>query len=563
MSAPARARLRDDVRALRTVWPLLGVRLPRLLLAITWGSLALGSAVGLAATSAWLIARASQMPPVLQLTVAVVAVRALGIGRGTFRYLDRLASHDVALRGAATLRERLYAALATGRPDAVGTLRRGEVLRRWGADVDDVGDVVVRSVVPAGVALVTSIGAVVLVGAFSPAIGLVLAGCLLLSGATVPALAARAARRAELDAARARGEVAALSMTVLDGASELRVAGRLEPLLERLASAEEVLRAARDRAARPAALAQAVTVGATGVSVVAALLIGAAEHAAGSLAAVELAVVVLTPLAAFEGVGLLAAASVHAIRAADAAGRLQDLLVRSAAPSRRGREPGAEPTIQARDLELGWPGRPTVVHGVDVTLAPGRAVVVVGPNGSGKSTLLAALAGLLPPVAGRVEIGGVPADELRDGAAAAVVTLTGEDAHLFDTTILENLRVARGDATREEARAALVQAGLGDLLAALPEGLDTAVGDGGSRVSGGERRRLLVARALLSPAPLLLLDEPDEHLDPELADRLLGDVLRLRDHGRGVLVVTHRRTPALDLADQVLDLTRTTTGGAP
>ena len=554
-SAPAttRTKLREDLDALRAVWPLLGLSRGRLALAVAWGSLALGAAVGLAAVSAWLIARASQMPAVLDLTVAVVAVRALGIGRGVFRYLERLSSHDVALSGSATLRERLYAALAGGRLDAVATLRRGEVLRRWGADVDDVGDVVVRALLPTLVAIVVSAGAVVIVAALSPMVGLVLAVCLLAAGAAAPTLSARGVRRAEIDGADARGAVAADAMTVLDGAAELTVSGRLEEVLTGLRGAEEDLRAARDRAARPAALAQGVTVGAMGLAVVAALAIGAAELAAGTLNPVELAVVVLTPLAAFEGVTALAPAAVHAVRAAGAARRLTDLLARADTASPGHLRPTGNALV-ARDIAVGWPGREPVLREVTLTLSPGRAVAVIGPNGSGKTTLLLTLAGLLPPAAGEVLVGDVPSTDLADGAAAEIATMTGEDAHIFDTTLLENLRVARGDVTSRQATEALELAGLGDLLAGMLRGLEEPVGEDGALISGGERRRLLLARALLTRAPLLLLDEPDEHLDPETADRLLADVVALRQAGRGVLVVTHRRTRALADVDEVIDL---------
>lgn len=554
-AAESSGTLRDDITALRRVWPLLGVSRNRIAVAVAWGSLALGSAVGLGAVSAWLIARASQMPSVLDLTVAVVAVRALGIGRGLFRYLDRLSSHDVALRGSATLRERLYATLAAGRLDAVATLRRGEVLRRWGADVDDVGDLVVRALVPALVAVVVSAGAVAIVGALSPTIGLALALCLVASGLAAPALSARAVRRAEIDGANARGEVSAASLSVLDGAAELAVNGRLEGVLGGLATAEHDLRAARDRAARPAALAQAVTVGAMGIAVLVALIVGAAEVAAGALTPVELAVVVLTPLAAFEGVTALAPAAVHAVRAADAARRITDLVARADRPVQGDRRPhDDDATLVAEDVTVGWPGRAPLLQKVSLTLEPGSAVVLIGPNGSGKTTLLLTLAGLLPPVSGEVRIGGVPATELADGAAATVATMTGEDAHVFDTTLLENLRVARGDVAPHEAREALEQAGLRDFLAGLPSGLDTPVGEDGALISGGERRRLLLARALLTRAPLLLLDEPDEHLDPDTAEALLADIVALREAGRGVLVVTHRASPAIAAADRVIDL---------
>ncbi|MCG7288366.1 ATP-binding cassette domain-containing protein, partial [Cellulomonas sp. ACRRI] len=225
--------------------------------------------------------------------------------------------------------------------------------------------------------------------------------------------------------------------------------------------------------------------------------------------------------------------------------------------------------LTARGLAVGWPGRPPVVTGLDLDLCPGRSVAVVGPSGVGKTTLLLTLAGFLPPRGGELLLDGIPLTDVDPTVRLARLALTTEDAHVFETTLLENLRVARGDATPEDARAALVRAGLGDWLAGLPDGVDTALGPDARSVSGGERRRLLLARSLLATAPLLLVDEPAEHLDPGTADRLVGDLLAApRAAGtapaaagapgdgtpaRGVLVVTHRLAP-LAAADEVLVL---------
>ncbi|SEE25335.1 thiol reductant ABC exporter subunit CydC [Ruania alba] len=562
----ARGRLLADLRQVRAVLPLLGVDRRRTMLAIAWGSLTLSAAVGLAAVSAWLIARASQMPHVLDLTVAVVTVRALGISRGVFRYLDRITSHDVALRGVATLRERLYTALASGRAEAVLGLRRGDLLSRLGADADAIGDVVVRALVPAAVAAVVSTGSVLLVGAFSPAAGAVLALCLLVSGVGAPMLAAKATRAAEVALTEDRAELSAAVTTVLDGATELRVNGGIAAATGHVAAVEERLRRGRDRAAGPAAAAHALVLLATGVATVAALLIGIGATAGGSLAPVELAVVVLTPLAAFEASAALPAAAVQLTRSAAAARRVRALLD-AARPA--GSSPADWPSVRARchsssgpgqperrspaptgravphagvvaqNLACGWDGR-TVVTGIDLHLEPGRAVVVAGPSGAGKTTLALTLAGLIPPVVGTLDITG--------GAPTEVVTFTAEDAHLFETTVLENLRVARGDVSSAEAEDALARVGLSTLVSRLPHGLDTIVG--APTLSGGERRRLLLARALLSPAPLLILDEPTEHLDPATAAALMTDILTLgRD--RGVLVITHQHT-GCEAADQVI-----------
>ncbi|WP_448061414.1 thiol reductant ABC exporter subunit CydC [Cellulomonas hominis] len=567
-AAPPRSpRLHRDPlwRAVR----LLEVDTRRVTLAVLLGVLALGSAVALAAVSAWLIARASQMPPVLTLSVATVAVRAFGIGRGLFRYLERLVSHDVALRGMATLRTTLYSRLATGRSEATLALRRGDLLARVGADVDSVGDVVVRALLPAAVATALGLGTVVAMAAFLPAAGLTLAVCLLVAGVLAPALAARAARATELRAADARTDMAATALGLLDDAGPLAVQGRTAGELAHLRAADAELARATDAGAGPAALAAALGDLAVGVAVLAAFLVGAPALTSGALAPVELAVIVLTPLAAFEATSVLPAAAVQLHRSRAAAARLMTLLDASGdGEAQSAATPGTTPgtttgttgpaptgslhTLTAHDLVCGWPGREPVVHGLDLELSTGRSIAIVGPSGVGKTTLLLTLAGLLPARGGALLLDGAPVRDLPEDTVRGAVTLTAEDAHVFETTVLENLRVARGTTTPDEAQAALVRAGLGDWLAALPDGLDTALGADGASVSGGERRRLLLARALLAPAPLLLVDEPAEHLDPATADRIVADLLSQRGT-RGVVVVTHRVTP-LAAADEVLVL---------
>ncbi|MFF1531245.1 thiol reductant ABC exporter subunit CydC [Cellulomonas sp. NPDC058312] len=573
---------------------LLEVDTRRVALAVLLGVLALGCAVALAAVSAWLIVRASEMPPVLKLSVATVAVRAFGIGRGLFRYLERLVSHDVALRGMSTLRTTLYTRLAEGRPGATLGLRRGDLLARVGADVDAVGDVVVRGLLPAAVAAVLGLGSAVAMGLFLPAAGLTLAACLLVAGVLAPWLAQRAARTTEQRAAGARAQMAATALGLLEDAGPLAVQGRTDAELARLRAADADLARATDAGAGPAALAAALGNLAVGVAVLAALLVGVPAAVAGTLAPVELAVVVLTPLAAFEATSVLPAAAIQLHRSRVAAARLAAVLDAAAVPEEAvpgtgastgvsGATPDPVPTtasavrhrdatapdapapespgalLEARGLAVGWPGREPVVRDLDLIVAPGRSLAVVGPSGVGKTTLLLTLAGLLPPRAGEVLLDGVPLRAVDPTVRVARLALTTEDAHVFETTVLENLRVARGDATEDEAVDALVRAGLGDWLAGLPDGVGTALGPDARSVSGGERRRLLLARSLLSTAPLLLVDEPAEHLDPATADRLVTDLLTTphadaeRPAARGVLVVTHRLAP-LAAADEVVVL---------
>ncbi|WP_299037940.1 thiol reductant ABC exporter subunit CydC [uncultured Pseudokineococcus sp.] len=551
MSLPR--RVRSAVLADPAVRALAMLDLPRWRLAgaVGAGSLALGCAVGLAATSAWLIARAAEQPPVLALSVAVVCVRALGLGRGVFRYVERLVSHDVALRGVVDLREGVYRRLAAADTSAVARLRRGDLLARLGADVDALADLVVRVLLPALVALVTGLATVVLATALLPAAGAVLAAALLVAGVGAPLLAGRAARAAEVEAADARGAVAAESLAVLDGADELAVAGQLTARQDALASAQARLDEAAERAARPAAAAKALVQLALGAAVVGSLVVGVPAASDGALSAVHFVVVALLPLAAFEGVAALPAAATSLVRCRAAAARVLALVdgAPTAAPVVEQTPDGT--TIRARGLSVGWPGAAPVLTGLDLDLEPGATLAITGPSGCGKTTLLLTLAGLIPPVAGTVTVGGVPVHELSDDQRRGLVALAAEDGHLFATTLRENLRLASGAVDDAVLLAALGQVGLAAWATALPEGLGTVLGSAGTDVSGGERRRLLVARALLTGAPVVLLDEPAEHLDAGAATAVLDELLTGVE-GRTVAVATHRSDRAL--ADAVVEM---------
>lgn len=547
---------RAEIHSLRRVVRLLDVDRRGVVLSVLLGSLGLGSAIALSATAAWLIARASQMPPVLYLTVAAVSVRLFGIMRALMRYLQRLASHRVALAGMDSLRQNLYGILATARVDRVAALRRGDLLARTGADVDEVGDLVVKTLLPACVTLLVGIATVVGIALLSPAAGLILALCLLVSGVLAPLLTMRSARLAEGESRTARTELAEATMTVMDGASELQVSGRLPVLDAHLARIEDALTRATTHAALPAGLAAGIDRLAMGAAVVGALLVGMPATTDGRIAAVALAVLALTPLASFEGTQDMAPASTQLVRSAAAARRIDDLLGEDAPrPTHPVPASAQGPHLRARGLAVGWPGGPLVAEGIDLDLAPGDHLAVVGPSGIGKSTLLYTLAGMLEPRAGSVTLDGVEVWGGERTQVTAQVTMTAEDAHVFATTVFENIRVADPDTTRERATQLLGQAGLGPWLSRLPAGLDTLLGSGGTTVSGGERRRLLLARALAAPAPLMLLDEPGEHLDALTADALMESLLDPQDTHRGVVVVTHRLT-ALSRADRVVVLDR-------
>ena len=550
----------------------LGLRRRPALTALALGVGGSLSALFLAALSAWLITRAWQMPPVLYLSVAITAVRALGISRGVFRYLERLATHDLALQAMATARQRVYTALASGAPGYSVTLRRSELLNRTGDDVDEIGNALIRGLIPIGIGATTSLAAVVVMALVSVPAAVVLALALAVSGGVAPWLAARGGARSIRDGAQAASEATEADTTALWHAPELVVARRRHRVLSAAAAADRRHLDATDRGIRWQASAAAATPLALGASLIAACVIAVelASATSGSLAGVSsgagltpmiLGVLVLLPLSAFESTAPLTEAGLQIERSRQSAARLM-ALVDGAHADGTVDETDADvyrSPVRLTTTGLRWGHRDREIlgpaAGVDLDLRPGSRLVVTGPSGAGKSTLLLTLAGLLPPMAGDVE-----AVDVGDGSIVGLRSAGcyfAEEAHIFSTSVRENLRVARGDITDEEIDAALAAAGLQRWAAALPDGLDTVLTGGADAMSGGQRRRLLLARALLHPAPVVLLDEPTEHLDEadsdELLRRLLGIERDLFGPDRIVVVVTHQ-PPADTGAVEVLEL---------
>jgi ATP-binding cassette subfamily C protein CydC len=529
---------------------LLGLRGRPVAKSLMLGVLGAGSALALAAVSAWLITRAWQMPPVLYLSVAVTAVRALGISRGLFRYLERLATHDVALDAMSTARGRLYSALAGGPSGYSVGLRRGELLSRTGSDVDEVGNALIRALIPIGVSVVVSGAAVAIMATVSMWAALALFVCLLVSGAVAPWLAARGARRSSRDTAAAQARSAEAMMTLLDHGPELAVARRQPAVLADMVAAESDAENASDRGMRQSAWAAAATPLAVGISVFVAALIGIGL--ADSVSPMTLGVLILLPLSAFESTSVMTEAAMQVQRSRIAARRIMGLVDRAHRYDAVSVQSSAiaDGHIEARGLRWGWPGG-TVFGGpggLDLEVGPGSRIAVVGPSGCGKSTLLLTLAGLLEPVSGTVRMSTESDSRARYFA---------EDGHIFTTSLRENLLVARGDAGEELLTSAITRVGLAGWVAGLPDGLDTLLDGGADSISGGQRRRLLLARALINEAAVLLIDEPGENLDRADAEAIQAELLDtdsgLIEQGRAVVMVTHR-LPAVHRADAVIDL---------
>jgi ATP-binding cassette subfamily C protein CydCD len=473
-----------------------------------------------------------------------------------FRYCERLLSHDAVLRILAELRVTVYRRLERLAPAGLRSARRGDLLARLVGDVDAQQDYFLRWLLPVVSAATVSAAAVVFTGWLLPPAGIALAAGLLVAGVGVPVLAARVARRTERRLAPARGALAVRTVDLLTGTAELTVAGALPGRLAAVRDCDRELTGIAARSAAVTALGSGLVTWVTGLTVTAAAWAGVAAVHGGGLSGVWLATVVLIPLAAFEGVAGLPQAVRYRQRSERAAERVREVLdapdpVREpAVPA----PPAAGPfPVRLRGLTVRHPDAPRpALRELDLELTPGRRVAVVGPSGAGKTTLAYALLRLIDPEAGTYTLGRTDATALDGDTVRRSVGLCAQDAHLFDSTLRENLRLAAPGATDARLRDALRRARLLDWADSLPEGLDTPVGEDGARLSGGQRQRLALARALLADFPVLVLDEPAEHLDLPTADALTADLLAATE-GRTTVLITHRLT-GLEAVDEVLVL---------
>ena len=518
---------------------------PRWRLAVLSALLATGAvlcASALLAVSGYLVSRAAQRPEILLLTTAIVGVRFFAIARAILRYLERIFSHDLAFRTLTDLRVRFFRRLVPLVPGGLPGRGSADLLSRFVADADRLQDLYLRGIGPPVVALLAGTAAVVAAAFMLPAAALVIAIVLLLAGAVAPPVTRAVARRAGRRQAAARAALSTTMVEIVGGAPEIALAGREEDW-QRRADAESarlgrVLRG--DALASGLAVGAAATLAAGAAAATAAVAVPAVHD--GALAGVLLAALVLLAFASLEAVTPLSAAAASLDAVADAAARLEDVTERPPpVVAGTGDPPAGDLELRGVRFRYG-DGEPLVLDGVDLRLAPGRAVAIAGPSGAGKTTLAELLVRFRDPTAGSVAIGGADLRELDPVRVRDAVRLGAQEAYLFATSIGANVALARPGAGADEIAAALAAVGLEPWLRSLPDGLATEVGEAGAQVSGGQRQRIAAARLLLCDARFLVFDEPTTHLDPAGAEELLTRLAGLaREQRRGVLVITHER----------------------
>ncbi|MCL4506628.1 MAG: thiol reductant ABC exporter subunit CydC [Chloroflexi bacterium] len=546
--------------SLKTLRRLLGYLTPlwrRVALSTLLGALTVAASIGLMATSAWMISKAALQPSIAELGVSVVAVRFFGIARGVLRYLERVVSHDTTFRLLAEWRVRFYRAIEPLAPARLGGLRSGDLLSRAVGDIDTLQEVYLRGVAPPLTALLCGAFVVALFGSFDSWVALTLLGFLLIGGVGLPLLAWRRAQGPARALVDDRAEMNAALVDAIQGMADSLIYGQGQAQLAECDALNARFAAHERRLARLDGLQNAL-----GVLTINGAALAVLAVAIRRVDGIVLATLALATVAAFEAITPLALAAANLNAGLAAAERLFEIVdakprsLDSAAPQDRiADEPisrvqtavalPSDASIEFDRVTFRYsPGAAPVFSDLSFSVPGGGRAAIIGASGAGKSTIANLLARFWDCDSGVIRLGG---RDLRDYAptqAREMIGVMAQRAHLFNTSIMENIRLARPDASDAEVITAAQRARVHDFISSLPEGYATWAGEDGARLSGGERQRIALARVLLKDAPIVILDEPTANLDAVTEQAVWVSIFEATA-GRTLLVMAHRLPPGI------------------
>lgn len=549
---------------MKDLWPFLKLSLPRLPWFAAGGLLAVltvAASTGLLALSGWFITASALAGAGLILGLDVYrpagGIRALAITRTLGRYAERLVNHEAVLRHLADLRSWIFRRLAPLDPGTLARFRSADLLQRLVGDIDTLDGLFLRVITPTLTAVLALLGGAVLFGLLAPFSALWVIALLAFAGLVLPALALALGRAAGERRTRAAARVRELAVEGVQGLAELRVFGALGRHRRALESAESDRAHAEGGLARWGALGDALAMLAGLAAVWLALWLGIGWLATGQAGAPIVVLVILATLGLSEALGMLPGAYQRVGQIRSAARRLLD--VANTRPALEEPKTPVAPAscegLQLRQVVLRYGEQgPPVLQGIDLDVNTGETVLITGASGAGKTSILSVALRLVAPQEGEARVAGVPVQDMSYQDLYSQLGALTQETVLFADTMANNLRLARPEATEEQLHQALFMAGLDDFVQTLGQGLDTQVGEGGALLSGGQARRLALARLILRDPPLVVLDEPFRGLDP-------ATIIRLRERmapwlaQRAALVIAHEEATA-PMADRHYRLER-------
>lgn len=538
--------MKDLRHVLAIIWHFKG----KVFLSMLLGVAAIAAGIGLMGTSAYLIASAALQPSIADLQVAIVGVRFFGISRGFFRYLERLVSHSVNLRVLSQLRENFYHRVEPGSPQNLAGWRSGDVLQRVIGDLETLENFFVRVISPVIISLVVITGVSLFIGGYALQLGIILALGLVFTGFVQPVVALLISRTRINRLAQSKAENAASMVDYLQGLEDIQAGNAQESFLSRINNEFSQSTRLHNQIVFINSLNSGMTLFFINLTLLVMLWAAIPLVSRGDLTGISLTVISLITLASFEVSQPLPSAALNLNASAAAAARLFAIGGENDEPRN---EAGLVPDNSASALlmdqvSFSFEGEAELLlEDISIQVAAGHCIALVGASGAGKSSLVNLLLGFEFPQAGKITIGGVDIQTVSPESTRSFIAVLPQAPYLFDDTLSGNLLLAKMEAEPEELLAALQHADLTDWFDALPEGLDTWVGEHGLKMSGGERQRLAIARVLLQNRPFILLDEPTANLDRSTAVRVMENVLKDRTD-KGYLIVTHdlRLLPKMD-----------------
>ena len=516
-----------------------------------------GASVGLMAMSAYLISKATLVATVTDLSLAIAGVRFFALARAALRYTERYITHTATFRILAHLRVWFYESIEPLAPARLMPYHSGDLLARIMADIETLENFYIRVITPPlAAALVTALACVIL-GYFNIWLAVVLLLFLLLTGVALPLISRWLSRQPATQLITVRAELNAIGVDQVQGSADLLAFGQEQIYYDRTRRLTEELNQVQERLAVIRGLSNGLGALLTSLAGLTVLWLAIPLVTGGQIDGVYLALLPLTAIASFETVQPLAQAFQY-LEANQTAGRRLFELIDAPPEVAEPAQPSPKPAhygLEVRNLSFRYsPDDPPVLDGFSLSLKAGGRAAIVGPSGVGKSTLVNLLLRFWEYQAGQICLGGHELCNYRTDDVRDMFGVVSQHTYLFNTTIRDNLLLAKPTATDAELVTVCQQAQLHEFIADLPQGYDTLVGENGLRLSGGERQRLALARVMLKDAPLLILDEATAHLDTETEQQVLQALDRFMV-GRTTLFISH--SPAgLALCDEVVDLSR-------